>query len=280
MFSQDWREERQRWVLWASGRSGVPIGGAMMLELKTAFGEVGPRFAWDERLLSLRQGGRPFSDHVGEFRTMAHMLTTIDSRYMMYTRKANTVSPGCLPKQCWQRICGGGTRPHTHPSQLLCAHTLALTPFVELCTRQTPAPAPAAKSAKGPDVPTFTAEGSRVAEDLERVETGLSLKFEAESDRYTDENGKIGDVFSRLEGRANALCVVGVQEERYAGWGDIIGELEHAFGDSDPEYTCDERLLNMRRGGRPFSDHISEFRTVAQRAASRRLSGSARHDGL
>ena len=112
----------------------------------------------------------------------------------------------------------------------------------------------------------FKAEGARVAEDLERFKTGLSLKFEAESDRYTDEKGKISYVFSRLDGRANALCVVGVQSDRYGGWADIIEELDQAFGDLDPEYTWDERLLNMRQGGKPFADHISEFRTVAQRA--------------
>ena len=62
------------------------------------------------------------------------------------------------------------------------------------------------------------------------------------------------------------LCVVGIQENRDAGWGDMIQELETAFGELDPHFAWDERLLNLRQGGRPFSDHVSEFRTIAQRA--------------
>ena len=73
-------------------------------------------------------------------------------------------------------------------------------------------------------------------------------------------------MFSRLEGRASALCVVGVQENRYADWGDMIQELETAFGELDPNYTWDKRLLNLRQGGRAVTDHVSEFGTIANRA--------------
>ena len=46
----------------------------------------------------------------------------------------------------------------------------------------------------------------------------------------------------------------------------MIRELEVAFGELDPEYARDRRLLNLRQGGRPFAEHVNDFRTIAQRA--------------
>ena len=122
------------------------------------------------------------------------------------------------------------------------------------------------KSAKGPDTGIFNAEGSKVAEDLDRFRTSLTLKFEAEADRYTTARRRVSYVFERLEGRASALCIVGIQEHRYVDWDDMIRELEVAFGELDPDYAWDKRLLNLRQGNRTFAEHINEFRTVAQRA--------------
>ena len=54
-------------------------------------------------------------------------------------------------------------------------------------------------------------------------------------------------------------------EGRYEDWLDIIRALEVAFGEVDPGYSWDKRLLNMQQGSRPFADYINDFRTVSQR---------------
>ena len=45
----------------------------------------------------------------------------------------------------------------------------------------------------------------RPADDLQRFQTALRLKFESEADRYPDARGRITYVFSRLEGRASKI---------------------------------------------------------------------------
>ena len=62
------------------------------------------------------------------------------------------------------------------------------------------------------------------------------------------------------------MCVVGIQEGRYGDWGDMAQELESAFGEMDPEFAWDDRLLDLRQGNKPFAEYISEFRAVAQRS--------------
>ena len=125
------------------------------------------------------------------------------------------------------------------------------------------------KSMKGPDVPPFNAEGPKVMDKLERFQTGIRMKLEAEEDRYATPRARINYVFSRMEGRAVAMCVVGIQEARYGDWLDMLQELETAFGELDPRYAWDKRLLSMRQENRPFADYINEFRTIAQRTAFR-----------
>ena len=163
-----------------------------------------------------------------------------------------------------------GTAMETQPPQQV---TISMEELMRLL-RENPGPGPERRSAKEPDTATFSAEGTKVAEDLDRFRTALSLKFEVEADRFTLPRGRINYVFSRLEGRASAMCGVGIQENRYGDWGDMIGELELAFGELevafgelDSGYVWDRRLLNLRQGGRPFADHIIEFRTIAQRAS-------------
>ena len=126
-----------------------------------------------------------------------------------------------------------------------------------------------AKSMKGPDVPPFNAEGLKVMEELDRFQTGIRMKFEAEEDRYATPRARITYTYSRMEGRAAAMCVVGLQEVRYGDWLDMMQELETAFGELDPRYAWDKRLLSMRQGNRLFADYINEFRTIAQRTGFR-----------
>ena len=123
-------------------------------------------------------------------------------------------------------------------------------------------PAIAHKSAKGPDTMVFSAAGARVAEDLELFRTSLSLKFDAESDRYPLPKNRVTYAFSRLEGKAATMCMVGLQEGRYRDWTDVIQELEGAFGELDPAFARDRRLLSLRQNGRSFVEHANEFRAL------------------
>ena len=125
----------------------------------------------------------------------------------------------------------------------------------------------AQKSAKGPDTMFFSAAGVRVAEDLELFRTSLSLKFDAESDRYPLPKNRVTYAFSRLEGKAATMCMVGLQEGRYSDWNDVIQELEGAFGELDPAFARDRRLLSLRQNGRSFVEHANEFRTLSQRTS-------------
>ena len=55
-------------------------------------------------------------------------------------------------------------------------------------------------------------------------------------------------VFARLERRASALCVNGVGADQYDDGTALVDKLERAFGELDPTFARDERLLNLRQG--------------------------------
>ena len=125
---------------------------------------------------------------------------------------------------------------------------------------------PPRKSAKGPDV-AFNAQAldkSRVVMDLHRFHTVVALKMDAEADRFPDPRSRGNYVCNRLQGRARDMCTVGLRLERYEDWQDMVSELEAAFGEVDPGHAWDKRLFSLRQGKRSFSEHVNEFRTIAQ----------------
>ena len=111
------------------------------------------------------------------------------------------------------------------------------------------------KSAKGPDTAPFKAERAKVAEDFDRFKTALTLKFEAEADRFTTAKGRVSYVFTRLEGRAAAMCVVGLQTDRHKDWTCMMEELGIAFGELGPGFAWDKRRLNLKQGARQSEGH-------------------------
>ena len=126
--------------------------------------------------------------------------------------------------------------------------------------------APAKWATKGLEVTPFKGEGPKASEELERFKMALKLKFAAEGGRYPEDE-RVGYVFSKLDGRAAELCIIGVGEDRYSSWHEMIHDLDKAFGEWDPNFAWDEKLLTLKQGGKTFIDHVSEFRTLAQRSA-------------